>query len=140
MPMPCAITAGVSARTRSRISIAIWRQFADRVEALGGRVHWAETATTARAIVLDLARTRGVGTIVKSKSMVTEELELNPALEAAGLRVIETDLGEYVAQLAHEAAVAHHRAHPSQDPGRRGGAVSREAGARRRRGRRRRRG
>lgn len=78
-------------------------EFADRIEALGGRVHWAETATAARAIVLDLARTRGVRTIVKSKSMVTEELELNPALEEAGMRVIETDLGEYVAQLAHEA-------------------------------------
>ena len=52
--------------------------------------------------VLKLAAERGVKTVVKGKSMVTEEIELNPALEQAGLDVFETDLGEYIIQLAKE--------------------------------------
>jgi L-lactate dehydrogenase complex protein LldF len=77
-------------------------QFADHVEALGGHVHWAADAHEANAIVTKLATDRGVERIVKSKSMVTEEIELNDALEAAGLEVVETDLGEFIIQLAHE--------------------------------------
>jgi L-lactate dehydrogenase complex protein LldF len=77
-------------------------QFADSVERLGGQVHWAETAEEANRYVIDLATAYGVRNVVKSKSMVTEELHLNHALEASGARVIETDLGEYIIQLAHE--------------------------------------
>lgn len=77
-------------------------QFAENVERAGGVVHWAPTAEDARAIVLDIARQNGVKTIIKSKSMVTEEIYLNAALEAASLEVIETDLGEYIAQLDHD--------------------------------------
>lgn len=77
-------------------------QFADSVERRGGTVHWAETAADAVRIVCGIAHERGVRTAVKSKSMVSEEILLNPALEAAGVQVIETDLGEYVAQLARE--------------------------------------
>lgn len=77
-------------------------QFADAVEQAGGQIHWAETAEEANQVVADLARSRGVKTAVKSKSMVSEELHLNAALEADGIRVIETDLGEYIAQLAGE--------------------------------------
>ncbi len=77
-------------------------QLADSVERLGGHVHWAADAEEARAIILRLCRERGVRTAVKSKSMATEEIELNAALEAAGVTPVETDLGEYIIQLAGE--------------------------------------
>lgn len=73
---------------------------AARVRAHGGTVHRAADAAAARRVVLDLARARGVRRVVKSKSMTTEEIYLNPALEAAGVEVLETDLGEFVVQLA----------------------------------------
>jgi len=69
---------------------------------LGGTVHWARTGDEACAIVLELARKNNVTRVVKSKSMVTEEVELNEALEHAGIEAVETDLGEYIVQLAHE--------------------------------------
>ncbi len=72
----------------------------EKVTAAGGRVHWAATAEDARQIVLDIARQNNVRLAVKSKSMATEEIALNQALEAAGLEVLETDLGEYIIQLA----------------------------------------
>jgi L-lactate dehydrogenase complex protein LldF len=72
----------------------------EKVEQAGGHVHWAETAEDARQIVLQIARKNNVKTAVKSKSMATEEIELNHALEAAGIQAIETDLGEYIIQLA----------------------------------------
>ena len=68
----------------------------------GAVVHWAETAEEANAIVLEIARKNAVKTITKSKSMVTEEIALNDALIGAGIRVLETDLGEYILQLADE--------------------------------------
>ena len=68
----------------------------------GGQVFWAETAADARRYVLNLARRRRVQKIVKSKSMTTEEIHLNEALEEAGILVVETDLGEYICQLRHE--------------------------------------
>ena len=68
----------------------------------GSEVHWAETAEEANAIVLGIAQRNGVKTITKSKSMVTEEIALNDALIGAGIRVMETDLGEYILQLADE--------------------------------------
>ncbi|MFQ5830751.1 MAG: LutB/LldF family L-lactate oxidation iron-sulfur protein [Candidatus Methylomirabilia bacterium] len=77
-------------------------QLADNVERLGGHVHWAATAEEAREIILKLARDHGVKLVVKSKSMATEEIELNEALEHAGITPVETDLGEYIIQLARE--------------------------------------
>ena len=68
----------------------------------GGHVHWAESAADARRIVLEIADQNDCKRIVKSKSMTTEEIHLNPALEEAGLEVIETDFGEYIIQLAGE--------------------------------------
>ncbi|MFP4628335.1 MAG: LUD domain-containing protein, partial [Halobacteriales archaeon] len=73
------------------------------VEANGGRVHHAADAAEARAIVADLLADHGAETVVKSKSMTTEEIDLNEALEADGTAVWETDLGEFVIQLADEA-------------------------------------
>jgi L-lactate dehydrogenase complex protein LldF len=72
----------------------------EKVEGAGGHVHWAETAEEARRIVLQIAKENNVKNVVKSKSMATEEIELNHALEAAGIEALETDLGEYIIQLA----------------------------------------
>lgn len=72
----------------------------DAVTAWGGQVLWAQDAAQARTQILALARRHGVREVVKSKSMTTEELGLSPALEAAGLKVTETDLGEFIVQLA----------------------------------------
>lgn len=77
-------------------------QFEENVTRLGGHVYWARTGEEARAIVLDLARKNNVSCVVKSKSMVTEEIDLNEALEKEGIEAVETDLGEYIVQLANE--------------------------------------
>lgn len=74
----------------------------DSVTRAGGQVHFAADAEEANAIVADLARTRNVRIATKSKSMVSEELALNPVLESLGVEVYETDLGEYIIQLAGE--------------------------------------
>jgi L-lactate dehydrogenase complex protein LldF len=76
--------------------------FVANAEKRGAVVHWAADGAEANAIICKLALDRGARTIVKSKSMTTEETHLNPALEAAGLQVVETDLGEYIIQLAEE--------------------------------------
>ena len=72
----------------------------ERVTAAGGRVHWAVDAGEANRIVREIAARHNVRSIVKSKSMVSEETGLNHALEAQGIRVYETDLGEFIVQLA----------------------------------------
>jgi L-lactate dehydrogenase complex protein LldF len=74
----------------------------ESVNRLGGTVHWARTAGEAVGIILELARKNSVRRVVKSKSMATEEIGLNEALEAAGIEAVETDLGEYIVQLAGE--------------------------------------
>jgi L-lactate dehydrogenase complex protein LldF len=71
-----------------------------QVKAAGGQVHWASTAEDARQIVIQIAQEHQVKSVVKSKSMATEEIGLNHALEAAGIHALETDLGEYIIQLA----------------------------------------
>ena len=65
-------------------------------------VHWAEGVEDAQAIVKDIALQNSAKLVVKAKSMATEEIHLNQAMEEAGLRVVETDLGEYIIQLADE--------------------------------------
>ena len=77
--------------------------FEERVTEMGGIVRYAADAEAANRYVLDLARARGVRTVVKSKSMVSEEMGLNERLGEAGIESVETDLGEYVIQLAQEA-------------------------------------
>lgn len=76
--------------------------FAEQAERAGAQIHWAKDATEACDIVLRLIRARKATRIVKSKSMATEEIHLNAALEAEGLAPVETDLGEWIIQLAHE--------------------------------------
>ena len=77
-------------------------QAEERLEANGAHVHWAADAAEARDIVTTIADDGLVATAVKGKSMLTEEIDLNPALEAAGIEVLETDLGEYILQLLDE--------------------------------------
>lgn len=77
-------------------------QFADSVERSGGKVHWATDAEDVCRIVREIAQKAGVKEFVKSKTMVGEEVELNHTLESAGIRGIETDLGELIIQLAGE--------------------------------------
>ena len=76
--------------------------FEKSVVARGGKVHWARTPDEARAAVLAILRETGARTVTKGKSMVTEEIGLNPFLEDNGITPIETDLGEYIIQLRHE--------------------------------------
>lgn len=76
--------------------------FEQRVTENGGQVHWAEDGADLNAIVLEIARKAGVERVVKAKSMVSEETHLNQALEKSGVRVLETDLGEYIVQLVGE--------------------------------------
>ncbi|SDH59682.1 lactate utilization protein B [Roseospirillum parvum] len=76
--------------------------FADKVEAAGGTVHWATDAEAARQQVLEICRAHGAHTVTKGKSMIAEEVGLNEALEDAGMRPVETDLGEYIIQLRRE--------------------------------------
>ena len=77
-------------------------RFAERLEEIGCIVHWARDHDEACAAVAGIAKQVGAETIAKSKSMVTEEIGLNAALEKEGYRPVETDLGEWIIQLAHE--------------------------------------
>jgi L-lactate dehydrogenase complex protein LldF len=77
-------------------------QLTDAVEGLGGTVHFALDAAEANRIVTEVALAEGVRSVVKSKSMLSEEIGLNAALAAAGVTAIETDLGEYILQLGDD--------------------------------------
>ena len=88
----------IRAHTITRLDYYLAR-FEEAVRARGGHVHWAATASDAVSIVADISRQYGAKTAVKSKSMVSEEIELNAALGAAGVDVLETDLGEFVVQI-----------------------------------------
>ena len=75
-------------------------KFADQVAEAGGRVHFAGDADEANRIVAEILEDTGSELVVKAKSMVSEEIELNAHLEASGVEVVETDLGEFIVQLA----------------------------------------
>ncbi|WP_091178565.1 LutB/LldF family L-lactate oxidation iron-sulfur protein [Microlunatus flavus] len=77
-------------------------QLEEAVTARGGVVHWARDAAEANAIVVDLVRGTGSDEVVKVKSMATQEIALNEALEAAGIAAFETDLAELIVQLGHD--------------------------------------
>jgi L-lactate dehydrogenase complex protein LldF len=77
-------------------------RFIDEAERRGASVHIARDAAEARDIAVRIARDEGIALAVKSKSMATEEIGLNEALEAAGIEAVESDLGEYIIQLAGE--------------------------------------
>jgi L-lactate dehydrogenase complex protein LldF len=77
-------------------------EFEANVTARGGQVVYCQDATEVADFVLGLAKERGAQLIVKSKSMTTEEIDLNERLEHHNLESVETDLGEYILQLAHQ--------------------------------------
>ena len=77
-------------------------QLEEQVTARGGTVHWAPDATEANAIVTHLVQASGAREVVKVKSMATQEIGLNEALEAAGIAAWETDLAELIVQLGHD--------------------------------------
>lgn len=79
-------------------------EFERRFSARGGKVLWAETAEQALAEILTICKTRACKTVVKSKSTVTEEIQLNTFLQGHGIECIETELGEYIQQLDGETA------------------------------------
>jgi L-lactate dehydrogenase complex protein LldF len=68
----------------------------------GIKVHWAETTSEANHQVLEIMRSHGATRLVKGKSMVSEEMELNAFLQKNGIEALETDLGEFIIQLNHE--------------------------------------
>lgn len=93
--------AGLKAHAMGRLA-ELLEAFEARARANGVTVHWARDAAEHNRIVLDILRAAGVRRVAKSKSMLTEECGLNPHLEAAGIEVVDTDLGERIVQLAGE--------------------------------------
>jgi len=77
--------------------------YESQVTANGGVVHWAASSEDANDIIVNICKAAGARTVTKGKSMVGEEASLNEAIEQAGMQAIETDLGEYIIQLAKEA-------------------------------------
>ena len=78
------------------------KQVQNNVTKTGGKVYFAKDAATASRYVLDLARDRQVKTVIKGKSMISEEMGLNHQLIDDGVETVETDLGEYLIQLRNE--------------------------------------
>ena len=97
----CELAAGIKDHTLENLPRYL-EQFATQVRRHGGEVHLARDAAAARDIICTLAREYGSKLAVKVKSMTTEEIELNRALEAAGVEVFETDLGEFIVQIDHD--------------------------------------
>lgn len=93
--------ARIKAHTRGQLADYL-EQFERSAIAHGAVVHWARDAEEHNAIVHRILAERGVTRLVKSKSMLTEECHLNPYLEARGIEVVDTDLGERIVQLAGE--------------------------------------
>jgi L-lactate dehydrogenase complex protein LldF len=92
--------AAAAIRQRALDNLDVWLEIFERnAAARGATVLWAETPAEINAHVLEIARRHAVRKIIKSKSMVSEESALDRAIEAAGLQVVETDLGEYILQI-----------------------------------------
>jgi len=100
---PAIRDAAAAIRDRALARLDVYLEaFEQKATAAGAVVHWAESHEDVNRIVLEIAAQHSVRKVIKSKSMVTEECGLNDALEAGGLEVVETDLGEYILQLAKE--------------------------------------
>lgn len=97
---------GAAEEIRNRVlgDLDIWLEiFEERAQARGAEVLWARDGAEVSRLVVEIAQRHGVSKVTKSKSMLSEEAQLNEALSAAGVRPVETDLGEYIVQLAGEA-------------------------------------
>jgi L-lactate dehydrogenase complex protein LldF len=77
-------------------------QLAANVRKNGGQVHFARDGAEAKRVITQIAAKANCKSCIKSKSMVSEEIDLVPALEAAGIEVVETDLGEFIVQISHD--------------------------------------
>ncbi len=82
----------------------------------GAEIHFAEDAEFARNIITGILKDRGVTTVVKSKSMITEEIELNDHLVREGIKPVETDLGEYHSTIGWRKAIPHHCPRHTYEP------------------------
>lgn len=95
--------AGAGVKESALLDLATHlEQLEETLTANGATVHWARDAAEANAIVVSIAQAHGVDEVVKVKSMVTQEIDLNGALEAAGIAAWETDLAELIVQLGHD--------------------------------------
>ena len=100
--------AAKAIRDRGLDNLDVWLEmFEMNAIARGATVLWAETPAEVNALVLDIATRHAARKIIKSKSMVSEESALDHAIEAAGLTVVETDLGEYILQINDYEAPSH---------------------------------
>jgi L-lactate dehydrogenase complex protein LldF len=96
-------TAGSALKTDTMARLPeLLLQLEEKVTAAGGVVHWAADANEANRIVTELVRATGEDRVIKVKSMATQEIGLNEALEAAGIEPVETDLAELIVQLGHD--------------------------------------
>jgi L-lactate dehydrogenase complex protein LldF len=77
-------------------------QFEEKCTAAGGVVHWAADAAEARTIILDILKQEHASEVIKIKTMTSGEIQLNPAIEAAGIKPFETDLAEIILQLGQD--------------------------------------
>ncbi|HET6694706.1 MAG TPA: LutB/LldF family L-lactate oxidation iron-sulfur protein [Pedococcus sp.] len=93
--------SAIKADTMARLP-ELLEQLEEQVRARGGVVHWARDAQEANEIVTGLVQATGADEVVKVKSMATQEIGLNEALEAAGITALETDLAELIVQLADD--------------------------------------
>jgi len=96
-------TAAAAIRDRVLADMDVWiEQFEREATRRGATVLFAETGADAAKLVLEICRRHGLSKAIKSKSMLSEEAQLNTALSEAGVQPVETDLGEYICQLAEE--------------------------------------
>ncbi len=100
-----ALLRSTAENIRNRVlkDLDIWLEmFEANAQASGAEVLWARDGDEVARLVVEIARQNGVRKVTKSKSMLSEEAQLNAALTAAGITPVETDLGEYIVQLAEE--------------------------------------
>ncbi len=95
------LASRIKLHTMSRLAEYL-EQFEANATRLGAQVHWARDAAEHNQIVAGILQRHGATRVVKSKSMLTEECDLNPHLEPHGIEVTDTDLGEWIVQLRHE--------------------------------------
>ncbi len=94
--------AGAAIRTHVLENLGTYlEQFEARCTAAGGHVHWAADAAEARQIIRDILQQENASEVIKIKTMTSAEIQLNPYLETAGLKVYETDLAEIILQLGN---------------------------------------
>jgi L-lactate dehydrogenase complex protein LldF len=100
--------AAVERRNRALDRLDVWLEMFERnAQARGATVLFAETPAQASELVVKIAQQHDVKLVTKSKSMVSEEMALNAALERAGIESVETDLGEYILQINDNEAPSH---------------------------------